>query len=225
MPNSSDSCARVCEILLLFELLRRQRPDLNFERVASLLSLVGKPDGPLPPVRNSRAARIIREGLVFEQRSRTGIVRGKIRDPLDLVVAGLEEAPRALPSETVATRQREVGIAQSAKDIFSQLTSAPPVDQAIRVGAPPLSFTKRLRGLIKPLKTLAANDRIQNLACGIALPFAFKALATGNPLLAGAGAMTLLGCGIEFGVDDPSFMGPSTLDVLPDLLERGLPGR
>ncbi len=222
MPNSSDSCARVCEILLLFELLKRQRPDLNFERVASLLSLVGRPDGPLPPVRSARAARIIREGLVFEQR----LGRKKSRAPLDLVVAGLEEAPRELPTETVASRQRETGIAQSAKDIFSILTSPPPVDQAIRIGAPPLSFTKRLKGLIKPLKSLAADDRVQNLACAIALPFAFKALATGNPLLSGAGAMTLLGCGIEFGVDDPSFMGPSTIDVLPDILERGLlPGR
>lgn len=219
MQNSSGSCAKVCEILLLFELLKRQRPDLNFGLVASLLSLVGKAEkSKLAPVRSARSARIIREALVFEQR----IGRRRSRTPLDLVTAGLEEAPRELPPETAATRQREAGVAQSAKDIVSQIASAPPPELGIRAGAPPLSFTQRLRGLVKPLKVIAADDRIQNLACGIALPFAFKALATGNPLLAGAGAITLLGCGIEFGVDDPSFMGPSVIDVLPDILEPGI---
>ena len=219
MPRTSDSCAKVCEILLLFELLKRQRPDLNFELVANLLSLVGRVDrGKLAPFSKARAHRIIQEGLIFEQR----IGRRRSRTPLDLVVAGLEEAPRALPPETAASRQRETGVAQSAKDIVGQIASAPPPELGIRAGAPPLSFTQRLRGLVKPLKVIAADDRIQNLACGIALPFAFKALATGNPLLAGAGAVTLLGCGIEFGVDDPSFMGPSVLDVLPDILDKGI---
>ena len=220
MPNSSDSCARVCEILLLFELLKRRRPDLNFAQVASLLSLVGRPEKPLLSPSKSRAHRVIQEALVFEQR----IGRKRSRTPLDLVVAGLEEAPLTLPPETVATKQREAGIAQAAKDILTTLTSPPPPD-GIRTGAPPGSFTARLKGLIRPLKVIAADDRVQNLVCGLVLPFAFKALSTGNPLLTGAGAVTLLGCGIEFGVDDPSFMGPSTLDVLPDILERGLPGR
>ncbi len=216
MPNSSDSCARVCEILLLLELLRRQRPDLNFERVESLLNLVGSRDpGQLASPRKSRSARLINEALVFEQR----IGRPKSKRPLDLLTAALEEAPTAFPPETAATPAREQGVARSAEDLESTVLGRHfPVGFPIRLQPKTQS---RIMKIIAPLKRLASDDRAQNLACGIALPFAFKAIATGNPLLQGAGAITLLGCGIEFGVDDPQFIGPSILEQIPEILGGG----
>jgi len=216
VPNSSESCARVCEILLLFELLRRQRPDLNFERVASLLNLVGKREpAALASPRKSRASRIINEALVFEQR----IGRRRSKRPLDLLTAGLEEAPTAFPPETSVTPVREDGIARSSEDLEGTV-----LGRFFPVGFPIKLQPKtqsRIKAIIAPLKRLAADDRAQNLACGIALPFAFKAIASGIPLLQGAGAVTLLGCGIEFGVDDPQFIGPSILEQIPEALRGG----
>jgi len=216
VPNSSEACARVCEILLLLELLRRQRPDLNFERVESLLNLVGKrePDRLSPP-RKSRASRIINEALVFEQR----IGRRRSKRPLDLLTAGLEEAPAAFPPETAVTPTREDGIARSSEDLEGTILGRHfPVGFPIRLQPKTQS---RISRIIAPLKRLATDDRAQNLACGVALPFAFKAITSGNPLLAGAGAVTLLGCGIEFGVDDPQFIGPSVLENIPEVLRLG----
>lgn len=216
MPNSSDSCARVCEILLLFELLRRQRPDLNFERVASLLNLVGRrePDRLASP-RKSRASRLINEALVFEQR----IGRRRSKRPLDLLVAGLEEAPEAFPPETAVTPVREDGVARSAEDLEGGVIARHfPVGFPIRLQPKTQS---RIARIIAPLKRLAADDRAQNLACGLVLPFAFKAIGSGNALLKGAGAVALLGCGIEFGVDDPQFIGPSIIEQLPEIVGGG----
>ncbi len=82
----------------------------------------------------------------------------------------------------------------------------------------------RINQIVRPLtgafRNIAADDRTQNLACAIALPFAFKAVSTGNPWLAGVGAVTLLGCGIELGVDDPSFIGP-IIENIPEALKGG----
>jgi len=216
VPNSSDSCARVCEILLLLELLRRQRPDLNFERVASLLNLVGKRDPErLASPRKSRTSRIINEALVFEQR----IGRRRSKRPLDLLTAGLEEAPEAFPPETPVTPTREDGVARSAEDLEGGVIGRHfPVGFPIRLQPKTQS---RISKIIAPLKRLAGDDRAQNLACGIALPFAFKAIATGHPLLRGAGAIALIGCGIEFGVDDPQFIGPSILETIPEAIKGG----
>jgi len=216
VPNSSDSCARVCEILLLFELLRKQRPDLNFERVASLLNLVGKRDPErLVSPRKSRSSRIINEALVFEQR----IGRKRSKTPLDLMTSALEEAPIAFPPETALTPATEDGIARSADDLEGTvLTRHFPVGFPIRLQPKTQS---RISKIIAPLKRLATDDRAQNLACGLLLPFAFKAIAAGHPLLKGAGAVALLGCGIEFGVDDPQFIGPSIIEQIPEALRGG----
>ncbi len=216
MPRTSDSCARVCEILLLFELLTRQRPDLNFERVVSLLNLVGKRDrARLASPRKSRSSRVIQEALVFEQR----IGRKRSRSPLDLLTAGLEEAPVAFPPETPVTAAREDGNARSADDLEGDILPRHfPLGFPIRLQP---ATQRRIRDIIRPLKALATDDRAQNLACGIALPFAFKAISSGQPLLVGAGAVTLLGCGIEFGVDDPQFIGPSIIEQIPEALRGG----
>jgi len=216
VPKSSDACARVCEILLLLEILKRQRPDLNFERVASLLNLVGSRDADrLASPRKSRASRIINEALVFEQR----IGRRKSRRPLDLLTAALEEAPTAFPPETAVTPTREDGVARSSEDLESTVIGRHfPVGFPIRLQPKTQS---RISKIIAPLKRLASEDRAQNLACGIALPFAFKAIASGIPLLQGAGAVTLLGCGIEFGVDDPQFIGPSIIEQIPEAIRGG----
>jgi len=218
VPNNSDSCAKVCEILLLLELLRRQRPDLRLGQAESLLSLVAEFD----PARrlllpSGRAARIIKEGLLLGH-----LPHAKVRPktPLEALVVGLEVAPELLPPETPATRVTENGFARASRFITEKVRPF-----GIPVRLPPGTRTK-IRRLIKPLKTLAGDDRIQNLACGIALPFAFKAVTSGNRFLGAVGAVTLLGCGIEFAVDDPQFMGPGLIELLPDVVQErlGLPG-
>ncbi len=213
MPNSSDSCAKVCEILLLYELLKQQRPDLNFERVASLLNLVGRRGpGHLAPPRKSRVSRLVNEALVFEQR----LGRRRSKKPLDLLTAALEEAPVAFPPETAVTVAREDGNARSSEDLEGDILPRHfPFGFPIRLQP---KTQQRIRQIIRPLRSLLSDDRVQNLACGIALPFAFKAISSGNPLLVGAGGVTLLGCGIEFGVDDPQFIGPGILEPLIDRL-------
>ena len=220
MPNSSDSCARVCEILLLLELLRRQRPDLNFERAESLLSLVGGFDrSKLLAPSKSRAGRLIREGLLLGHLPHA---KARPRTPLDALIVGLEVAPQDLPPETVATRIKEDGQARSARESF--------LEMHVPLGLPiilPKPARDRLNALVKPLKALARDDRAQNLACGIALPFAFKAVSSGNAFLIAVGAVTLLGCGVELGVDDPQFLGPGLpfLDLAKDILPGGGRGR
>lgn len=211
MPNSSDSCARVCEILLLLELLKRRRPDLNFERAESLLNLVAKFDlGRLALPGKSEARRVIREGLLLGHLPHAR----RPSTPLDLLVTGLEVAPDALPPETPATRVREDGFARGMRDLLDRTT---PFGFPIRLQP---KVKSRIRTLIEPLKVLASDDRAQNLACGVALPFAFKAVSSGNAFLTAVGAVALLGCGVEFGVDDPQFLGPGLLDQIPEFIQR-----
>ena len=215
MPRTSDSCAKVCEILLLLELLRRQRPDLNFERAESLLSLVGGFDlSKLLTPPKSRARRVIQEGLLLGHLPHAP----RPRTPLDLLVTGLEAAPALLPPETTATRVKEDGLARSMRDLLERTT---PFGFPIRLQP---KVKARIRKLVAPLKVLASDDRAQNLACGVALPFAFKAVSSGHPFLTAVGAVALLGCGVEFGVDDPQFLGPGLLEQVPEFMQRVLPG-
>jgi len=216
VPNSSDSCAKVCEILLLLELLKRQRPDLSFGRAESLLSLVGEFDQSkfLSP-RKSKASRLIREGLLIGHLPHD---KARPRTPIDALVLGLEVAPQDLPPETPATRIKEEGQARGARETF--------LERQVPIGFPiilPKVARDRLNQIVKPLKTFARDDRVQNLACGIALPFAFKAVSSGNPFLTAVGAVTLLGCGVELGVDDPQFLGPGLpfLELAKDLVPGG----
>jgi len=218
VPNSSDSCAKVCEILLLLELLRRQRPDLRLEQAASLVSLVGEFDpGRRFLLPSGRARRVIKEGLLLGHLPHA---KARPKTPLEALVVGLEAAPELLPPETAATRVTESGFARASRFITE---NARPFGIPVRL--PPGTRTK-IKSLIKPLRTFAGDDRIQNLACGIALPFAFKAVTSGNAFLGAVGAVTLLGCGIEFAVDDPRFMGPGLIEILPDVVQDrlGLPG-
>ncbi len=226
MPRTSDGCQKVCEILLLFELLKRQRPDLNLGRVESLLALVGRLNlGRLLSPRKSRAAMLIADGV------RGRGPRPKPKTPVDVIIAGLEEAPAALPAESPATQLRETGAATSAVDLLEPLLSRPlpgfpsrflPVQIALRdEGKVATAARKRIRAILNPLTQLASDDRAQNLACAVALPFAFKAVTSGIPLVSAAGAVTLIGCGIEIAVDDPSFIGPGIIEQLPELLRGG----
>lgn len=216
MPKTLDSCAKVCEILLLLELLRRRRPDLNFGQVENLLSLVGRfDDGRLTSPRKSRAGQLISEGLLIGHLPHA---RARPRTPLDVLITGLEVAPEVLPPETTATRVREEGFARSARDLIEVHT---PIGFPIQLQP---KVRSRITQLIKPLKALAKDDRAQNLACGIALPFAFKAVSSGIPFMSAVGAITLLGCGIEFGVDDPAFIGPQLFEQIPEAIQRVLPG-
>ncbi len=221
MPDSSDSCARVCEILLLFELLKRRRPDLNFGRGESLLSLVGNFDlARLVPPSKSRAGRVIAEGLLLGHLPHA---KARPKTPLAALVQGLEVAPDRLPPETQATRVREEGLARSSrrsrvtKDVFLNF----PLPQAISMAG---VIDRRARQLMKPLKPILADDRAQNLACSLAIPFAFKAVTSGNAFLTSVGAVTLLGCGVEIAVDDPQFMGPGLLEQLPEFIQGAIPG-
>ncbi len=119
MPKTSDGCQKVCEILLLFELLRRRRPDLRLGQAESLLDLVGRRGlSRLLSPRKSEAFRTIDEGFLFGRRL---LGRTSKRRPLDLLTDALEVAAEELPPETVATRVREEGFARSSEDLVGRL--------------------------------------------------------------------------------------------------------
>ena len=180
-----------------------------------MLNLVGEFDlSKLLSPRKSRARQVIAEGLLLGHLPHAP----KPRTPLDMLVTGLEAAPELLPPETAATRVREDGLARSMRDLLKRTT---PFGFPIRLQP---KVKSRIRSLVAPLKVLASDDRAQNLACGVALPFAFKAVSSGHPFLTAVGAVALLGCGVEFGVDDPQFLGPGLLEQVPEFIQRVLPG-
>jgi len=200
VPKTSGSCELVCEILLLYELLRRRRPDLNFERAASLLALVGRRGRrSLPPVPKSKTRGILLEGVGFLRK-----VGVRVEEPLELVAAALEAAPEVIPVETPGTALKEESIARGTEDLLGGLVARPYPSPAFAEPAEIGFWRKRLRELAAPLKAFAASDRAQDIACGLALPFAIKALWVPHPAVKAGGAMVLLGCGMEFVDEDPA---------------------
>lgn len=204
MPNSSGSCARVCEILLLFELLKRRRPDLNFERVESLLSLAGRRGRrALPPPSKSPTRAILLEGVGFLRK-----IGERPKEPLDLVIAGLEVAPEVIGTD--APVAREEAIVRGTEDLLGGPVARPYPSPALAEESEIGFWRKRMAQLIKPLTLFRASDRAQDIACGIALPFAVKGMWVPHPAVKAASAMVMLGCGMEF--VDPN---PQTIRGLP----------
>ncbi len=194
MPRTSESCQKVCEILLLFELLRRRRPDLRLEEGASFLSLVGRRGRrALPPPSKSPSRELIKEGL------QVGRAAGlKLREPLDVVSAALELAPEVFPSFGQGHELTEAAIAEGIEDILGGTVKRDFPSPALAEPSEIPFWRKRMRDIVKGFNILRSDDRAQDLACAIALPFAIKALTVPHPLVKAGAALTLLGCGVEF---------------------------
>jgi len=206
VPRSSESCQRVCEILLLYELLRRRRPDLRLEEAGSFLSLVGRRGRrSLPPVAKSPTRALIQQGIASARKE--GL---RPKEPLDIVVAALELAPEVFPSFGPGHELTEARVAAGIEDILGGTTPrafpSPALAEESEVGF----WRKRLDSLVKPLRAFRSSDRAQDLACGIALPFAIKAITVPSPIVKAGGALVLLGCGMEF-----SDLGPEFIRGLP----------
>lgn len=193
MPKSSDVCKRECEILLLLELLRRRRRDLNFERGESLLGLV--------------AGSVLPRRLVNRSPSRIGVLAGikfgknsgvRFTDPVQLIVTGLELAPDILPPESPLQEIREQALATISEDLFGGPVARPyPSPTFAEPGAEEVG-KRRIDLLIKPLKRLIqVDERTQDLICAVVLPFAFKMALAPHPVVKAAGILASLGCGIE----------------------------
>ena len=209
MPRTSDACKRECEILLLLELLRLRRADLNFARGVSLLGLVSG-RGPRRPVNRSPSRISVLAGLKF---GRDAGVR--FTDPVQLIVAGLELAPDIIPPESDKERIRETAIASTAEDLFSGLVARPYPSPTFADEGEEKVGKRRIDLLIKPLKALAGLDeRTQDIICAIVLPFTFKMALTPHPVVKAAGILAALGCGIEIAATP---VGPLALP------ERALP--
>jgi len=187
VPNSSDSCARVCEILLLLELLRRQRPDLSLEQGESLLSLVGgRRERRVPPLKSVARAVI-----------RAGLAAAKVKTVPDLLTAGLDLAPVALPPQLDPAFLVQRSIMGAAEDLMA--------DPLPRVSKAQLQaefrkdvfevFKKRARQVVSPLRFPFFRER--EVMCMAVLPFAPALVASDNSIVRAAGALALAGCGIE----------------------------
>jgi len=194
VPRTSDSCARVCEILLLYELLKRRRPDLNLERGVNLLSLVGRRGRKaLPSPAKSPSRELIKEGLKVGREA--GL---KLREPLDVVAAALELSPEVFPSFGVSHELTEAAVAEGIEDILGGTVKRDFPSPALAEPSEISFWRKRMRDIVKGFNILRSDDRAQDLACAIALPFAIKAITVPHPLVKAGAALTLLGCGVEF---------------------------
>lgn len=188
MPKSLESCERVCNLLLLLELLRQQQPDLKLGGRASLLSLVGVRRGRRP--RTAQAA--------FDQGLAT--FRGrKPTDPLDVIIAGLDQllefAP--LPAEDVVPGNLE------GTGLNIQQGSRPPIknvrDIQRRLAQPPLAVPRP----VGPLPPDASERRILpertvELLCAAAAPVLVRGVQVlPHPILKAAAIAGLYACGLE----------------------------
>lgn len=188
MPKSLESCERVCNLLLLLELLREQQPGLKLGGRASLLSLVGVRRGRRP--RQAQAS--FDSGLAtFQGRKPTS--------PLDVIIAGLDQlldlAP--LPPENGTPANLEglgLGIQQGSRppvktvrDIQRRLMQPPlPVPRPLAV-LPPDASERR----IVPERTL-------ELLCAGAIPLLIRGVQVlPHPILKAGAIAAIYGCGLE----------------------------
>lgn len=195
MPKTSDVCSEVCEILLLYELLKRRRPDLNFERAESLLSLVGR-RGRLQPPPKAAVKEVIQRGLAFAKQA--GVA---FNDPVEMMKEVMRLAPDVLPPESPRAEVLETEIAKESVDLLAGPIARPyptPLTEIeIHVQKDLANYKKRFGQLIAPLKTPRGREIARELACLAIVPVAFKAITSGHPLVTAGGALGLLGCGVE----------------------------
>jgi len=105
VPKNSERCPKLCNLLLLVELLRLQRPDLRPAEPESLISLVGVPRR-RPPSRADAgpAVALLKETLANIP------VKTRPTNQIDLFMAALEELNRRGGSsqEVIQGPQRSV---------------------------------------------------------------------------------------------------------------------
>jgi hypothetical protein len=188
----------VCEILLLYELLKRRRPDLNLERAESLLSLVGRRRSKLLPPPKAGVREVIKQGLDFATQARIGF-----KDPIDVMAETLRIAPAVLPVESEQAEVQEREIARESVDLLAgpvarPYASPPGLTEAeLLVKKDVDNYRKRFNQLMLPLSTPRGREIAREVACVALVPIAFKAITAGHPLVKAGGALALLGCGVE----------------------------
>ncbi len=198
MPRTSDVCSEVCEILLLYELLKRRRPDLNFGRAESLIGLVGRPKRRLLPPGKAPVREVIQRGLAFAKQA--GV---EFNDPVEVMKEVMRIAPAVLPPESPRVEVQEGEIARDSVDLLAGPVARPYPTPHTETATELLikkdidNYKKRLNQLIAPLKTPRGREIARELACLAVAPVAFKAITSGHPLVTAGGALALLGCGIE----------------------------
>lgn len=187
MPRNLESCERVCNLLLLLELLRRRQADSKPEAPESLLSLVGERRGRRP----RQAEASFKLGLnTFKRRP---------KEPEDVMVAGLDllvelgfspgpgTTKEALEQAGLRPQQRSRPIPETLAQLASRL-SQPALATHVPIEPIPLEDSNRR---ILP-------ERTKELICAAAMPFLAKgAVALPHPILKAAAVVALYGCGLE----------------------------
>lgn len=209
MPRTSDVSKKACLVLLLLELLRKLQPDLRPVAPESLLSLVGGKRRP------SRRARVAVRTAVKELKSQGA----KLTDPLDLVNASLAELPfdplrgrrQEAPNPFIdlaamgiilqpSSRRSPRTLAEVDRFLAKELGPVNPVPAAVPapftgpVPVVPGSRQDRLGELLGPLE----DERVREIACGVAAPFLTRGLFSGVPIVQGGAIVGLSICGFEF---------------------------
>ena len=188
MPRSSDVCERVCNLLLLLELLKAQQPGLRLEGRGSLLSLVGGRRRARPRT----AAASFEQGLATFKRAPT--------NPLDVMIAGLDQlldlapipdvevTPSALAGQGLTLQAASRPDPVTVRGIRTRLRQVP---LAIPRPVAPLAPDESDRRIVP--------ERAVELGCAVAAPFLLKGVVSlPHPILKAAAIATLYACGIEF---------------------------
>jgi len=190
VPRNSDVCERVCNLLLLLELLRARQSGLKLGGRGSLLSLVG----------GRRRARPRSAEQSFNQGLAT--FKGKKpTDPLDVVIAGLDlvaeqgSGPDDFDVDTQILEGADFRIQQGSRvpattvrQIQERLRQVP---LAVPQTVAPLPADRDAQKRILP-------ERTRELVCATAaLPLLRAAISLPHPLLKAAAIAGIYGCGFE----------------------------
>ena len=190
MPRNSDACERVCNLLLLLELLKAQQLDLRLGGRESLISLVGGRRG-----RRPRTAE-----QVFEQGLAT--FRGRVpTEPLDLIAAGLDQVlelgvPAVLQAPLTPDTLEGLGLlaqqgsrppVRTVRDIRARLKQAP---RPTPIAVAPIPDDRSEQRVLP--------ERVRELVCAAGIiPLLAAATRVKHILIRTAAIAAIYGCGFE----------------------------
>jgi len=191
VQKNSESSLRCCQVLLLLEALKQQRPDLRPVPLRTLISLPGL------------AGKRLRPSASVTRRAVANVFGTGDIDDLDIVAEGLRIAPteRALPGDdgdvspsTILRRfQTEPFRLLEVPRFGPTRTAGDPVEPPIM----PEKRPSRVRGALEGLLRVATTEGVREDACTVVAPFLIRFIATGNPRLRVAAMVAAAGCGFE----------------------------
>ena len=192
MPKHLESLRQVCEILLLLEALKQQRPGL---RPAPLRSLIESVERRRPKARRGSVSPL--------QALRDQIKVPAAMNDLEIISGGLAIAPGeiALPEDdedtdfTTITRRFQVEGLRFVE--FPLPPRVPIVPVAVPRLAPPLGPLEDGKTIRRIVNQTLQNERVREAACGIAAPFLIRFIGSPNVPLRLAAMVAAAGCGFE----------------------------